>query len=209
MRDIISESTRHLCEVVIRLRWPRGAKSYTHDPPDVSLCDYKCGSRCVASLLKNFGGREQRATPSCSASRTDHRGKASTRWWTVVEECISSQSDKDLVRPGQTNCRSPESRKASKRFAARCIQGDLEEMSMIDPVAVVEMGRSRAAPSAGKQAKEGELYFAAVSAATQNRHLVATMPFQSVVGPDRGLRNRLQTPPGSFQYHHHAQTNGL
>src|SRR5467141_4042581 len=73
MRDLISKSLEHFCEVVIATDGADALLKVIDDPPDVILCDYKMPGLDGRQLFEKLRGREAtRHIPFLfMASRTD------------------------------------------------------------------------------------------------------------------------------------------
>src|SRR5882757_8779133 len=163
MRDLISKSLEHFCEVVIASDGADALLKVIDDPPDVILCDYKMPGLDGRQLFEKLRGREAtRHIPFLfMASRTDIEEKLRPLV-DGVEDFISKPFlAKDLVRLAKKIVDRLHLEKLQKRASRPgVIQGRLEEMSMIDLLQSLEMGQKSCRLHVQKAGEAGDLYFA-------------------------------------------------
>src|SRR5712664_2127837 len=162
MRDLISKSLEHFCEVVIASDGADALLKVIDDPPDVILCDYKMPGLDGRQLFEKLRGREAtRHIPFLfMASRTDIEEKLRPMVDGVEDFIAKPFLVKDLVRMTKKIVDRLHLEKLQKQASRPgVIQGRLEEMSMTDLLQSLEMGQKSCRLVVRKGGEQGELYF--------------------------------------------------
>src|SRR5246127_3262168 len=164
MRDLISKSLEHFCEVVIASDGADALLKVIDDPPDVILCDYKMPGLDGRQLFEKLRGREAtRHIPFLfMASRADIEERLRPLVDGVEDFIAKPFLLKDLVRITKKVVDRLHLEKLQKQASRPgVIQGRLEGMSMTDLMQSLEMGQKSCRLQVKKGTDRAELYFSA------------------------------------------------